>query len=113
MSASQAIAHLLQAVPLEVSKHFELSIVGLNVLLKRDIKFIRPAIGQKRVHHLRKKTSSMISISGIKIAAIVMSALANMRQKISTVANVRPIGQIRQNTGNPKIAVESNAPPST
>lgn len=65
---------------------------GLNVRLKRPIRFMRPAMGQKRVHHLRKNTSSMISINGMRTTATVMSALANRRQNTSTVAKVRPMG---------------------
>ena len=39
----------------------------------------------------------------------VTSPNANKRMTSNTVANVRPIGQIRQNTGKPKISVEPSA----
>ena len=39
----------------------------------------------------------------------VASPNANRRMTSSTVANVRPIGQTRQNTGKPKTSVEPNA----
>ena len=113
MSASHTMAQRLQAVPFDVSRHFASSITGLNVRLKRPIRFMRPAMGQKRVHHLRRKTSSMISINGMRTTATVMSALANRRQNTNTVAKVRPMGHTRQNTGKPKMAVDSSAPPST
>ena len=37
----------------------------------------------------------------------------NKRHTAMSVANVRPTGQMRQNTGNPNTAVDSSAPPST
>ena len=45
-------------MPFDVSRHFASSMTGLNVRLKRPIRFMRPAMGQKRVHHLRRNTSS-------------------------------------------------------
>ena len=69
--------------------------------------------GQKFEHHLRSTTNSITSIAGIRISPIVASPWAKARQMTSTVANDRPTGHTRQNTGNPKTAVESKAPPST
>ena len=87
--------------------------MGRHVLPKRDTRFIRPAMGQKRVHTLRKSTSSTTSASGINTTAIVMSPAENSRHTTSTVANESPMGQTRQNTGKPKMAADSSAPPRT
>ena len=113
MSASHATAQREQGVPFTVSRHFVSLITGSAVLLKRPTRFMSAASGQKRVHHLRSTNTSTMSMSGTSTAAIVMSPNANRRHTKSTVANVRPTGQTRQNTGKPKIAVDSSAPPST
>ena len=49
----------------------------------------------------------------MRMSPMVASPWAKARQMTSTVANVRPTGHTRQNTGNPNTAVESSAPPST
>ena len=113
MSASHAMAHLLHGAPFTVSRHFDSSMTGRHVLLKRDTRFISPAIGQNRVHHLRRNTSSTTSNSGMSTTDHVISPAANRRHTTSTVANVSPMGHTRQKTGKPKTAVDSSAPPNT
>ena len=113
MSASHTSAHLLQEVARAVSRHFSSLMVGTNVREKRPTRFMRADSGQKFVHHSRSATNSITSIAGIRISPIVASPWAKARQMTSTVANDRPTGHTRQNTGNPKTAVESKAPPST
>ena len=113
MSASQATAHSEQGVPLAVSRHLASSMTGLHVRLNRDARFMSPARGQIREHHLRKSTSSTTSMAGISTTDHVMSPAANSRHSKSTVANESPMGHTRQNTGKPNTAADSSAPPKT
>ena len=60
-----------------------------------------------------KTTSSRIKIAGKSRSVQVVSPNAKRRMTNSSVARVSPIGQIRQNTGNPKIAADRREPPRT
>ena len=106
-------AHTSQEAPSTVSRHFASFTCGTKVRFALPMRLMRALMGQKVLHHLRKNTTSAKSSAGTRITPQATSPKANRRMTSTMVAKVRPMGQMRQNTGNPNTAVESSAPPST
>ena len=69
--------------------------------------------GQRCEHHLRNRTVSASSTSGMATSDQPTPPPPTAAMMANTNANDRPMGHTRQNTGNPKIAAESKAPPRT
>ena len=113
MFSGQARTHAPQVAPLEVSRHLPVSTVGTNVLFALPTSDMRAPSGQSAWHHLRKNTTSARRISGATSTIQLASPVRNRFATKNSVANVRPTGHTRQNTGNPKISVESSAEPRT
>ena len=112
-SRSQAFAHRPHSTPRELSMQAFLSTTGLKVRLPFPIRLSRAETGQICEHHLRKNTTSIKSRAGTTITDHVISPPEKSNITRKTNANTRPMGQMRQKTGNPKMAAERSTPPST
>ncbi len=109
MPSGHACSHRLQALPRPSRRHFSASIWGRNVRFSPLNSESSAPRGQKRWHHFGSSRTSNAMMTGKATTVHVASPNANRRMTSSTVANVRPIGQTRQNTGKPKTSVEPNA----
>ena len=84
---------------------------GWNVRLARPMRLMNDERGHKCEHHLRKKITSAAISAGMMSTDQVTSPPPNSAMSRNTMANERPTGHTRQNTGNPKMAAESRVPP--
>ena len=109
MPSGHACSHRLQALPRPSRRHFSASTWGRNVRFSPLNSESNAPNGQKRWHHFGSSRISSAMMAGKATTVHVASPNANRRMTSSTVANVRPIGQTRQNTGKPKTSVEPNA----
>ena len=82
---------------------------GLNVRFNPLNRESSAPNGQKRWHHFGSSKTSIAMMAGNASTVQVVSPNANSRMTKSTVANVRPMGQIRQNTGKPNTSVDPSA----
>lgn len=91
--------------------------VGLDARAKRDVEVRQQAdqggYGQILLHHLRNTVTSRIRMTGKMASAQEGSLNCTRFQSPMMVANVKPTGQIRQNTGKPNTAAEASVPTST
>ena len=69
--------------------------------------------GQNWLHHFRSTANSNTRTAGNTTSERATSLNWKRRHNATMVANVKPTGHIRQNTGNPNTAVDKSAPPST
>ena len=84
---------------------------GWNVRLARPMRLMNDEMGHRCEHHLRKKITSTAISAGMMSTDQVTSPPPNSAISRNTMANDRPTGHTRQNTGNPKMAAESRVPP--
>ena len=113
MPSSQTRPHAPHAPPFAVSRHFASSIVGTKVLFAFAIRLMNAESGHSLWHHFLNSSTSAISSAGTTMSDQVTSPCENRLMTSRMVANVSPMGQTRQNTGNPKTKVDASAPPST
>lgn len=97
-------AHTSQEVPWALSRHFALSMAGTKVRFALPTRLMSALMGQNVLHHLRKNTTSASKSAGTRMTPQATSPKANRRMTSTMVAKVRPMGQMRQNTGKPKTA---------
>ena len=113
MPSSQTRPQAPHAPPFAVSRHFASSIVGTKVLFAFAIRLMNAESGHSLWHHFLNSSTSAISSAGTTMSDQVTSPCENRLMTSRMVANVSPMGQTRQNTGNPKMKVDASAPPST
>lgn len=110
--SGHASTHARQSTPLD-RRHAAASTRGFsNGALAPTSDSSAPS-GHSVWHHRRKTTNSSTRIAGNTSRDQVGACSANARHTATSVANIKPTGHTRQNTGNPNTAVETNAPAST
>ena len=113
MPSSQARPQAPHFFPWAVSRHFASSMVGLNVRFSLAIRLMNAESGHSLWHHFLNSSTSAIRMAGTTMSDHVTSPWANRFTSSRMVAKVSPMGHTRQNTGKPKMKVDSSAPPST
>ena len=110
--SGHASTHEWQSIPLP-RKHFDCSTRGRSVRFAFAMSEVSALIGQIFEHHFRSTVSSKTRIIGKTTSAHDGSLNWNRCQRPISVANVRPTGHTRQNTGNPNTAADASVPAST
>ena len=108
-----ASAHRWHGSPFDERRHAPSSVVGRNVRFSRDSSDSSAPSGQNWLHHFRSTANSNTRTAGNTTSERATSLNWKRRHNATMVANVKPTGHIRQNTGNPNTAVDKSAPPST